>query len=79
MYRNMLPGSFILTPNYNFHARMGLNQYEAAMWQRVKNNQSFTELKQGQAMVEGKTGAVNLLVWGEQFLRKQQACSPYGY
>jgi hypothetical protein len=54
MYRNMLPGSFILTPNYNFHVRMGLNQYEAAMWQRVKNNQSFTELKQGTGNGRGK-------------------------
>ena len=79
MYHNMLPGSFILNPHYNFHVRMGLNQYETAMWQRVKNNQSFTELKQETGYSRGKDWCNQPSGMGEQFLRKQQACSPYGY
>lgn len=77
MSRNMLPGSFILNPNGNFH--VGLNQYQTAMWQRVKNNQSFMEFKQETGYGRGKNWCNQPSDPGEQFLRKQQVCSPYGY
>ena len=75
----MLPGSFILNPNYNFHMQMGLNQYQTAMWLRVKNNQSFTVRKQETGNGRGKNWCNQPSGPGEQFLMKQQVCSPYGY